>query len=73
MELVIPAQQRPSLILAIENGGVAHALARITDSRLLRSAIASAAKAKRTQALRSKNEFLSRRLLREAHDLESLR
>ena len=71
MELTLP-RSKPSLLLALETNGTATAIARIVDQQLLQTAITSAALAKRRQARTAGNEFLARRLRREAEELESL-
>ena len=62
---------RATLLLVIESGGRATPLARINDPGMLHAAAGVAVREKRAQAAVA-DGFLSRRLSREADELESL-
>lgn len=61
---------RPTLLLALESGGAATALARIGDPRILRTAITSTIREKRRAARAAGDGLIARRLLREIAELQ---
>lgn len=66
------SKSRPSLtmLLALENSGVATAIARVTDARILRTAITSTIREKRRAARAAGDGLIARRLLREIAELQ---